>query len=568
MEQRMTQLRSTQDVRLSGTVAVVGAIEHPHAARRLREALPTISWQSARDEDVRTSTLPVVELKTRADLDEGVFDLAIQQGAGAPRITIAGGPFSGVIYGVEEIIRATRTMPAGAICLQISTGVRTPALAHRAFWTWDHSSNWQLDQIGHQEIGVFNPYGKPPAGFLEDYTRMVDFCSQNRIGAIIVYGFLRDSHGGIESAQELCRYANERGVRILPGLAIGAYGGVYWEGKHRYNLSHWLSERPEGRAQTEGDIGFWIEDLAFPLSFPHSDYTLSACPSDPAMMDWMEDAVSWLAETFDIGGVNVESGDYGVCGCSRCSARRGDRESSERRQEMIESWSHADLADNFPRLFRAVKERRPNAWVYSELQWDNLLDESAAQPLGGMPAGALYQHTMNRGYWNRVRSEFENGNALSFPTSDNIVRAHFGSQWNGDRRTDRYRNNVGQYQVLTQSARQMGFVGATVWGEASPHHVPVELSYLAFANYAFDANMTPEQFLRDHVAPRLGGEAMAIEYLEILERVDEHTEPTIDTMGEMRERALAGFRSSSGEVADRWVWLADHIARRRRAARS
>jgi len=37
-----------------------------------------------------------------------------------------------------------------------------------------------------------------------------------------ISGFLRDSHGGIEAAQELCRYANERGVRIR---FIGRRGG-------------------------------------------------------------------------------------------------------------------------------------------------------------------------------------------------------------------------------------------------------------------------------------------------------------------------------------------------------
>lgn len=563
----MTQSQAPKSASISGTVTVVGVDEHPHAARRLKEAMPTISWQTGRATDLIGDSRPAIDLTTRDDLAEGTFEMHLDQSAGAPRISVSGGPFSGVIHGVEELLSTAKGGSTGEVSLVVRPGLRTPSLAHRAFWTWDHSSNWQLDQIGQQEIGVFNPYGKPPRGFLEDYTRMVDFCSMNRLGAIVVYGFLRDSHGGIEAAQELCRYANERGVRIIPGLAIGAYGGVYWEGKHEFNLAHWLAGRPQSRAQAEGDIGFSIEDLAFPLSFPHSDYTLSACPSDPAMMDWMEDAVSWLAETFDIGGVNVESGDYGVCGCSRCSARRGDRESAEHRREMIESWSHADLADNFPRLFRAVKDRRPDAWVYSELQWDNLLDDQAAQPLAGMPRDALYQHTMNRSYWRRVRSQAEQGKALEFPTANNIVRAHFGSQWNGDRRTDRYRNNVGQYQALAQSAHQLGFVGATVWGEASPHHVSVELSYLAFASYSFDATLTAERFMRDQVAPRLGGDDLAREFMDILEGVDRETDPVRSDLRAMRGRALEGITSTSGDAADRWVWLADHIVRRLRSAR-
>ena len=167
----------------------------------------------------------------------------------------------------------------------------SPGLAYRTFWTWDHSTNWELSQIGQQEIGVFNPYGKPPGGFLADYKRLVDFCSRNRIAAIVIYGFLRDTHGGIEAAQELCRYANERGVRIMPGIAIGAYGGVYWEGDHPYNLATWLKKNPQFAATMEKGVGFQLADLAFPLNFPRSDYTVSACPSAPETMAWMEEAV-------------------------------------------------------------------------------------------------------------------------------------------------------------------------------------------------------------------------------------------------------------------------------------
>ena len=119
---------------------------------------------------------------------------------------------------------------------------------YRILWTWDHSTNWYLEQTGIQEIGALNYYLKPRTGFLEDYERLVDFMSLNRIPAVTVYGFLRDNHGGVEAAQKLCRYAMERGVRIMPGVGINAYGGIYWEGDHRYNLTTWLRKNPDLRA--------------------------------------------------------------------------------------------------------------------------------------------------------------------------------------------------------------------------------------------------------------------------------------------------------------------------------
>jgi len=50
-------------------------------------------------------------------------------------------------------------------------------------------------------------------------------------------------------------------------------------------------------------------------------------------------------------------------------------------------WSHTDMADNFPRLFRAAKAIKPDLWMYSEIQWDNLLDPVAHQAQRRLPRG-------------------------------------------------------------------------------------------------------------------------------------------------------------------------------------
>ncbi len=541
------------EISFGGTVVLEGAEQHPHAARRLRESLSDVAFVPAGDAGFR------VRLVADPALAEGAFTLTVEpQGA-----TIAGGPFSGVIYGAEEFISRARRAEGG---YAVATGTfsQAPGLTYRAWWTWDHSTNWELGQIGHQEIGVFNPYGKPPSGFLADYKRAVDFASRNRIAAIIIYGFLRDSHGGIEAAQELCCYANERGVRIMPGIAIGAYGGVYWEGDHRYNLATWLRANPEVAATLEKGIGFQIQDLDFPLSFPRSDYTLSACPSRPETMNWMADAVSWLSETFAIGGINIESGDYGVCGCATCRARRGEREDGSRREGDAESWSHADMADNFPRLFEAATARRDNLWLYCELQWDNLLDTSAHEAMAGMPPGGIYQHPVNRSYWAKLRTALSRADVERLPTQPNILRCQFASQWNGDRRTERYAFNGRVLSDMATTGARMGMQGLTVWGEASPYHATVELSYLAFARFSYDPTLTWERFMADDAAAMLGGNAEAERFVAIAEELDASAELPADRLKNLAAMAReAGSGSSDDEIARRWISLEGQITRRR-----
>jgi hypothetical protein len=552
-------------IRLEGKIALVGAADHPHAARRLRQTLSALDWFDAQDHALPNAT-PVVRLATDPAQVEGGFSLAVNAVPSAPAIDVSGGPFSGVIYGVEELVQRRAVQTGGGVDLQTGRVEQTPALPYRAFWTWDHSTNWDLDQIGAQEIGVFCPYGKPPDGFLADYRRLVDFMSRHRIAAVTIYGFFRDSHGGVEAAQELCRYANERGVRILPGVATNAYGGIYWEGDHPYNLATWLRKHPELAATLASPAGFQIPGLDFPLSFPPSDYTARGCPSRPENVEWMTEGIAWLAETCAIGGINIEAGDYGVCDCAFCERRRAEREDA--RRDDAETWSHADMADYYPRLAEVALARRPDAWLYSEIQWDNLLDPAAMEPLRALPDAGIFQHTFNRPYWQRVQRELTPEYVRNLPTRTNIFRCQFCCQWNGDRRTERYRFNGRDFAEMAWKAAECDIDGLTVWGEVSPFHTATELGYLAFARFTYDPSLTWERFLTEEVAPRLGGDTAAARYLELVTMLDLDPTPDAKALSKLQSEALDAARHPDDEVSRRWLWLANRAAQRRMTATS
>ena len=201
---------------------------------------------------------------------------------------------------IAERVLGRMSRPAGS---PGSTGAASggPALPYRGwFWTWDHSTNWRVDVPGRQEYGGANAYFKPAEALLEDYRRVVDFASRHRINGVRVYGLLRDRHGGVETAKELSRYANARGVRILPGVGINSYGGIYYDGRHRFNLRTWLLDHPRAPrpAGTEPRT-----------RQAHHHYADMACPSQPANQAWRAEAIQWLAEEFEIGGSDFETGE-------------------------------------------------------------------------------------------------------------------------------------------------------------------------------------------------------------------------------------------------------------------
>jgi hypothetical protein len=540
----------------SDRVLVEGAAAVPHALRRLREAFPAVDWQPLAAEGGEGPRLRLIPSPTRA---EGSYRITATQ-SGMPQVDIEGGPFSGLIFGVEDLIARGGSHP-GRLLLPERTVDETPGLTYRTFWNWDHSTNWDLSQIGMQEIGVFNPYGKPPGGFLSDFYRCVDFCSKNKIAAVVIYGFLRDTHGGVEAAQALCRYATERGVRILPGIAIGSYGGVYWEGNNRFNLSTWLKAHPQHAATFNKPVGFQIVDLKFPLNFPPSDYTRSACPSAPETMAWMEEGVAWLTETFDIGGINIEAGDYGVCDCARCRERRNNEAEAARRGDVYgDYWSHTDMADNFPRLYRTAKALKPDLWLYSEIQWDNLLDPVAHEAQRRLPKGGIYQHTTNRTYWGRLERELTRAYVEGLPTQPNVLRCQFASQWNGDERTERYALNARVFGEMSALCHKTGLKGLTVWGEPSPYHATVEMSYLAFARFGWTPELRWDDFVADDMGPLLGGADAAAEFVAIAETLDGAQVMDPDHLRALKIRTAA--HRADTEAGRRWLSLEDQIARR------
>lgn len=514
---------------------VRGADGHPHAFDLLT---------STRTTNRHPTT--TIRLATDPSLLEGAFRISVPEEGG---IDIVGGPFNGVIYAAQRLLSSMTVTSSGEISLKVGDVADQPVLQHRNFWTWDHSTNWDLERVGQQEFGALNTYQKDSDAFSADYMRLIDFASSERISSVIVYGLLRDSHGGVDAARQVCQYGDQRGVRVVAGVGVNAYGGVYFDGKHRFNLATWLKENPDLGAQVKGDLGFGFEDMV-DMSFPSNEYMQGLCPSRPENLEWNRQAIRWLIDEVGVAGINFETGDYGSCGCQQCSSLATSGSAT--------SWSFDAMASVYPSLLEETSRTRPDGSAFLnlvEVYWDNLFDANALDPLRVLPDWCEYQYCVNKGYWAEHRTELTPSHVKRLPRPNGVLRTHAASQWN----RQRYSYAAPILADMAATAGRAGMRGMTIWGEASAYNPINEINYVAFSRFAWNPDLAWDEFWRIDVAPRFGGGSAAETFIRDAALLEDPAASAADVIA-AADRAREGSQQS-GEIGRRWTWLTERAHR-------
>jgi hypothetical protein len=117
--------------------------------------------------------------------------------------------------------------------------------------------------------------------------------------------------------------------------------------------------------------------------------------------------------------------------------------------------------------------------------------------------------------------------------------------------------------VFADQARlcaRTGMHGLTVWGEPSPYHATVELSYLAFARFSWDPTLTWERFVARDAGPLLGGADAAKHFIRIAEELDTNQVLPLERLHVLREEVME--HRAADETGRRWLSLEDQISRR------
>lgn len=348
---------------------------------------------------------------------------------------------------------------AGALAAALGRGVQ----AHEGgppmnvlLWCWDARMTWD-DEPGNIATSMAAseqafPYPKRAESYLAGFKRLVDYCADAGVWGVIVWGFLRDAHGGVAAARDLCKYARDQGVAILPGVGLCAYGGYFFEGEHPYNLNTYLREHPE-RASTAFEEGGGRE--VHPVLDP-------ALPENQA---WWREGLEWMLDTFEVGGIDYEMGDFMVNPSPRAQAAR----------DALGFETNGNIADSVVAtrsLMEYALERMPDGvFINSTYRGYHQIHGFPVMPhVAALPRGAVWQYTLRHMV---SRPDFPDA-FKGAPPHRQYGYLHWFNLSTGTTERD----YTGEIARVFPGLRRLGFEFAGTYGEVSALSNP-----LADANY-------------------------------------------------------------------------------------
>lgn len=412
----------------------------------------------------------------------------------------------------------------------------------RTFYTWDHSTNWDLTQPGIRIRGCHETYEKPPQAFMEDYTRLIDYMCYLGLNHLIIWGALRDAHGGAKALRELVEYGKANGVRVAPGVGINCYGGVYYDGDHEYSLVKLLQEHPELAA---------LDENGKPMLDGQNPRRSIACPRNRKVIDWTLRSIRWLMEDVGPLAIHFETGDYGVCHCPICKATgvRGKRISDE------------DMAEILPQIVAEVRSFGTDCWL-SYNHYMGYTREMMADPPAfarQIPDDVICKWGVS---WmlapELARSPDEGWGIVDVmtpdvrpPTATNMAHLHFGTGWWNC--SPRGTLEITRFFRAFPLIKQVGFQGICTHGEESNLNPPAELNYHVYAALAENPDASPAEIAKRSVGEIYADEELAVEILTAFknEEVPKELPPKI-------ARASA---KAHGQTKIRLNWLTFEIQR-------
>ncbi|MFN0054275.1 MAG: hypothetical protein ACKV0T_19030 [Planctomycetales bacterium] len=477
----------------------------------------------------------------------------------------AGQSLAGVQHAISELVSWKLKLSTGGAAVDGDLNDSgKPSLRYRMVWTWDGHCNWAPTVAETMALYVRDnpavgstvvPY--TPEGFRTHMTRAIDYLSDHKLNGLIVWGFLRDEHGGVEMGREISRYARLNNVRILPGVCSqGGYGGFIFSRTNKFNLEVWCQQHPELRA----------------LSEQGEPVNAMIDPSHPENQQWLREGAEWLFTNLpDLGGINLENGDFMSCYCDVCRTARSQPENDPN--------CFWDMMTSQKPILEVARRMRPDGWMtfasyvgFTEPTARGVSKNSVYPPkfVQQTPDNAICQWTFTSMTTPETWPEGARPPRSRF--RDEIGLLHHGSVWGTPMDPARWWSSPGawndEYSTLfpficrrIAQARLGGLVITGQTGNQCPAH---ELNFVALEYFSWHPERSYEEFQRDRLNPLYGGAARSQLYLKLVRS-------TTKVVSELqRECAQARHESQAIDLdvrqRARWENLAGELVRRDKLA--
>jgi hypothetical protein len=470
------------------------------------------------------------------------------------RIIAIGADAAGLRYAIGELWDYHVRLRGRSATLGASLWLEdAPAFRRRILWNWTFMTNWEPDLARiHQTKSVdpggkLEPYLEQPDGYERQFTRVIDYAADHKLNGLIIYGFLNDSHGGVASAQRLSHHARTHAVRILPGVGTVIYGGFYHSAKdpsNPYSLVAWLQKHPEVKRMVGKD--------GKPIEAP--------CPSSPELHAFLVNGAKWFFSTFkDIGGVNIEHGDFFECQCDACKTARATPGN-----DANFLW---DMMNTHVPVIETGHAINPDLWYTYSPYWGYRKEMMAHPPkfLKQYPDYAIVQWT----YTGMVAGPIEKSWPADLKPPEgarhSIGLLHQGSYWYAPKQ---WWGSPGQTYALVPDIIQRACAraiddaseGLEIIGQIGPVSPQNELNYLAFEEFTWHPKLAKEQWIEKRLAPVYGDPTLARRFLQL---VGDETTSRESIDAARTEAGQIAARLTDPRQVRRWNDLARELARRR-----
>lgn len=507
-----------------------------------------------------------------AELGDEGYILKASAWEGRPVLLVTGATLTGVHNAIGELV--SWELRLGDDDAWVSADLDKsdrPALKYRLLWNWTMRTVWASSVPEMHEYYTLHKRNDSPAyaeakvGMLVHLKRVIDFASDHKINGLIVWHWLHDHHGGVEAGQELSRYARRRNVRLLPGIGTACYGGFYSAGRSPYSLAHRMAHHPELRRFVDAD-----------------DTTKEMpCSSDPEHRRWLVEGTRWFFETFpDVGGANLEQGDFQACQCDLCRDARAKHENDPN--------CFYDMMVTEKPVIETARRVRPDAWMifatYIGFREDRIvaamngLIKSGSGRADGVvfpprflkqyPQNSICQWTVSHMVTPRAWPQGAKPPEGNF--KDHIGLLHEGSGWDRNRWWARAGPQRGSglndasevVQFVCRRMQDAGMAGLVIYGEIGAVSPANELNYVAMEYFTWHPERTWAQFLQDRLTLCYGNVERARLFLKLLRNTtrdpaeieqDRRLAAQTGTEVDLDARQRARWRNLAGELNRRLI---------------